>query len=96
MLPADVPLADYLLRWPGAIAFVEAVQKRQDRLQVLLQRFDCPAIRASEAFKDGVKLLQAERMKLEGGTVTIRYASKLKRPIAITYPDGAVEVAAAD
>jgi bifunctional non-homologous end joining protein LigD len=43
------------------------LEKRQDRLQVLLQRFDCPPIRPSEAFADGVKLLQvAERMKLEG------------------------------
>jgi bifunctional non-homologous end joining protein LigD len=43
------------------------LEKRQDRLQALLQRFDCPSIRASEAFADGVKLLQvAERMKLEG------------------------------
>jgi ATP-dependent DNA ligase len=32
-----------------------------------LQRFDCPPVKASEAFVDGVKLLQvAERMKLEG------------------------------
>jgi ATP-dependent DNA ligase len=40
---------------------------RRGRLQALLARFDCPAIRASEAFTDGIKLLRAaERMKLEG------------------------------
>ena len=45
----------------------QPLEKRQDRLQALLTRFDCPPIRASEAFADGVKLLQvAERMKLEG------------------------------
>ena len=45
----------------------QPLEKRQDRLQSLLQRFDCPPVKASEAFTDGVKLLRvAERMKLEG------------------------------
>ena len=45
----------------------QPLEKRQDRLQALLQRFDCPPVKASEAFTDGVKLLRvAERMKLEG------------------------------
>ena len=41
----------------------QPLEKRQGRLQALLPRFDCPPIRASEAFADGVKLLRAaERM----------------------------------
>jgi bifunctional non-homologous end joining protein LigD len=31
------------------------LELRQGRLQALLARFDCPAVRASEAFTDGVK-----------------------------------------
>jgi bifunctional non-homologous end joining protein LigD len=42
------------------------LEKRQDRLQTLLASLDCAAIRASQGFNDGVKLLRAaERMQLE-------------------------------
>jgi len=45
----------------------QPLEKRQDRLQALLALLDCPPVRASESFADGVKLLRvAERMKLEG------------------------------
>jgi len=45
----------------------QPLEKRQGRLQALLALLDCPPVRASESFADGVKLLQvAERMKLEG------------------------------
>ena len=41
--------------------------KRQDRLQVLLARFGCPAVSLSEAFEDGLALLRAaEARGLEG------------------------------
>jgi bifunctional non-homologous end joining protein LigD len=41
--------------------------KRQDRLQVLLARFCCPAIALSESFDDGLALLgAAEARGLEG------------------------------
>ena len=44
----------------------QPLEKRQDRLQSLIQRFDCPPVKASEPFTDGVKLLRvAERMKPE-------------------------------
>jgi bifunctional non-homologous end joining protein LigD len=44
-----------------------ALEKRQGRVRALLARFNCPAVRASETFTDGAKLLRvAERMKLEG------------------------------
>jgi len=45
----------------------QPLEKRQHRLQGLIQRFDCPPVKAWEAFSDGVKLLRvAERMKLDG------------------------------
>jgi bifunctional non-homologous end joining protein LigD len=41
--------------------------KRKDRLEGLLARFDCPTVRVSEVFEDGIKLLgAAERHELEG------------------------------
>jgi bifunctional non-homologous end joining protein LigD len=41
--------------------------KRQECLQVLLERFGCPAISLSEPFKDGMALLrEAENRGLEG------------------------------
>jgi bifunctional non-homologous end joining protein LigD len=41
--------------------------KRQDRLQALLERFGCPAVRPSETFMDGLALLcAAEEHCLEG------------------------------
>jgi bifunctional non-homologous end joining protein LigD len=43
------------------------LMKRKDRLHGLLARFDCPAVRTSEVFEDGSKLLEAaERHELEG------------------------------
>jgi bifunctional non-homologous end joining protein LigD len=43
------------------------LERRQARLQVLLSRFACPTVLASEAFADGHALLEAaERHKLEG------------------------------
>ena len=43
------------------------LETRQRRLQVLLKRFACPTVLASEAFADGQALLEvAERHKLEG------------------------------
>ena len=41
--------------------------KRQARLQVLLERFGCPAVSLSELFEDGMSLLRvAEERGLEG------------------------------
>ena len=41
--------------------------KRQARLQVLLERFGCPAVSLSEPFDDGLALLRvAEERGLEG------------------------------
>jgi bifunctional non-homologous end joining protein LigD len=41
--------------------------KRQDRLQALLERFGCPAVRPSETFMAGLALLRAaEKRGLEG------------------------------
>src|SRR5215831_19486706 len=41
--------------------------KRQARLQVLLERFGCPAVSLSEPFEDGLALLRvAEKRGLEG------------------------------
>jgi bifunctional non-homologous end joining protein LigD len=43
------------------------LEKRQARLQALLERFDCPAVLPSKAFDDGEALLRvAEKHKLEG------------------------------
>jgi bifunctional non-homologous end joining protein LigD len=43
------------------------LELRQGRLQALLTRFDCPTVKASEAFTDGVALLwAAEKRGLEG------------------------------
>jgi bifunctional non-homologous end joining protein LigD len=44
-----------------------SLEARQARLQALMSRFDCPAVLASEPFKDGQALLEvAERHGLEG------------------------------
>jgi bifunctional non-homologous end joining protein LigD len=44
-----------------------ALERRQGRLQGLLERFDCPAIRLSRSFADGLALLRAaEKHGLEG------------------------------
>jgi hypothetical protein len=41
--------------------------KRQARLQALLERFGCPAVRPSETFMDGLALLRVvEQRGLEG------------------------------
>jgi bifunctional non-homologous end joining protein LigD len=41
--------------------------KQQACLRALLERFGCPAVRASEAFVDGLALLRAaEERRLEG------------------------------
>jgi bifunctional non-homologous end joining protein LigD len=43
------------------------LEKRQDRLDALLTRFDCPAVLMSKSFDDGAGLLRiAEKHKLEG------------------------------
>ena len=45
----------------------QPLELRQGRLQALLARFDSPAVKASEAFADGVALLRAaEKHELEG------------------------------
>jgi ATP dependent DNA ligase domain len=46
---------------------LQALVKRQARLQALLERFGCPAVSASETFADGTALLRAaEEHHLEG------------------------------
>ena len=43
------------------------LEKRQERLDALLTRFDCPAVLMSKSFDDGAALLRiAEKHKLEG------------------------------
>jgi bifunctional non-homologous end joining protein LigD len=45
----------------------EPLIKRQARLEMLLARFDCPAVLLSKSFNDGTGLLRvAERHRLEG------------------------------
>jgi len=56
-----------LLAFNGRDLRLQPLVKRQARLQVLLERFGCPAISLSEPFKDGIALLRvAEERGLEG------------------------------
>jgi bifunctional non-homologous end joining protein LigD len=56
-----------LLAFNGRDHRLQALVKRQARLQALLDRFGCPAISVSEPFEDGVALLRvAENRGLEG------------------------------
>lgn len=55
------------LRFAGSGKRQRSLDARRQRLQDLVDRFDCPAVLFSEAFSDPAKLLQeAERLRLEG------------------------------
>ena len=57
------------------------LEKRQDRLDALLIRFDCPAVLMSKSFNDGQALLRiAEKHKLEGVVSKRREASNQSGP----------------
>ena len=46
---------------------LQSLVKRQERLQVLLERFGCPAVSLSEPFEDGLALVRvAEERGFEG------------------------------
>ena len=56
-----------LLAFYGRDLRPQPLLKRQTRLQVLLERFGCPAVSLSEPFEDGLALLRvAEQRDLEG------------------------------
>ena len=56
-----------LLAFNGRDLRPQPLVKRQARLQVLLERFGCPAVSLSEPFEDGMSLLRvAEERGLEG------------------------------
>ena len=56
-----------LLAFNGRDLRQQPLVKRQARLQVLLERFGCPAVSLSEPFDDGLALLRvAEERGLEG------------------------------
>ena len=46
--------------------------KRQPRLQVLLERFGCPAVSLSEPFEDGLTLLRVAKQRGFEGIVSKR------------------------
>ena len=56
-----------LLAFNGPDLRLQPLVKRQARLQVLLERFGCPAVSLSDHFEDGLALLRvAEERGLEG------------------------------
>ena len=69
-----------LLAFNGRDLRLHPLAKRQACLQVLMERFGCPAVSLSQPFEDGVALLRvAEQRDLEG--VVSKRASHMRRPL---------------
>ena len=100
-LAFEVGVAVFELQRPAVAELCLNAATEGDAVQALLERFDCPAVQASEAFSDGVALLRAaEKHGLEGvvskrrgvayrsGEVAIGGRSRRRRGVRPTVSGG--------